>query len=175
MFLPQGSNSLKLLYYRWIVSLRGTVRLHCTNSVGIHAKMAPVVVVGTETMAATLVLYAVQQIIPKYNPLKQQTLTVSQLLGLRVQVWLTWVSLAQAFSCYQAELPLIQSFTGEGPTFRSSRWSGRVQILTSSRIQFLTGCGPEAPQISATRYLHRAAHNMAVASPRVREWEGAPN
>ena len=39
---------------------------------------------------------------------------------------------------------------GEGPTFRSSRWSGRVQILTSSKIQFLTGCGPEAPQISAT-------------------------
>lgn len=39
---------------------------------------------------------------------------------------------------------------GEGPTFRSSRWSGRVQILTSLRIQFLTGCGPEAPQISAT-------------------------
>ena len=75
---------------------------------------------------------------------------MSQLLGLRVQVWLTWVSLAQAFSCYQAELPLIQSFTGEGPTFRSSRWSGRVQILTSSKIQFLTGCGPEAPQISAT-------------------------
>ena len=65
-------------------------------------------------------------------------------------MWLTWVSLAQAFSCYQAELPLIQSFTGEGPTFRSSRWSGRVQILTSSKIQFLTDCGPEAPQISAT-------------------------
>ena len=59
MFFPQGSNSLKLLYYRWIARLRGTVRLHCTNSVGIHAKMAPVVVVGTETMAATLVLYAV--------------------------------------------------------------------------------------------------------------------
>ena len=59
IFLPQGSNSLKLLYYRRIARLKGIVRLHCTNSVGIHAKMAPVVVVGTETMAATLVLYAV--------------------------------------------------------------------------------------------------------------------
>ena len=58
---------------------------------------------------------------------------------------------------------------GEGPTFRSSRWSGRVQILTSSKIQFLTDCGPEAPQISATGSLHRAAPNMAVASRRVRE------
>lgn len=60
--------------------------------------MVRVVVAGTETRAGTLVLYAIEQIIPKYNPLKQQAFTVSQLLGLGVQVWLTWEPLAQDFS-----------------------------------------------------------------------------
>ena len=59
IFLPQGSNSLKLLYYRWIARLRGTVRLHFTNSVGIHAKMVPAVVARTETRAGTLAVYTV--------------------------------------------------------------------------------------------------------------------
>ena len=41
----------------------------------------PCSVAGPETGAGTLVLCAVQQIIPKYNPLKQQALTVSHSLG----------------------------------------------------------------------------------------------
>ena len=59
MFFPQGSNSLKLLYYRRIARLKGIVRLHCTNSVGIWAMMVPALVAQTGTRAATLVPYAV--------------------------------------------------------------------------------------------------------------------
>ena len=60
--------------------------------------MVPAAVAGTETRIGTLVLNAVQQIIPKCNCLKQQGFMMSQSLGVGDQVWLSWVPLAQALS-----------------------------------------------------------------------------
>ena len=142
--------------------------------------MVPAAVAGTETRIGTLVLNAVQQIIPKCNCLKQQGFMMSQSLGVGDQVWLSWVPLAQALSWgYRPDVRLgcISSkvSTRGGSTFRSSRWFGRIQTLTSSRTQFLAGCGPGALLRSLPPgSLHRAAHNMAAASLRVRGWEGEP-
>lgn len=65
---------------------------------------------------------------------------------------------------------LIQSFTGEGPTFRSSRWSKRLRSSQARGFSSSLAVA-QKPLRSLPPSLHRAAPNVAAASPEG-EWGG---
>ena len=121
-----------------------------------------------KTRIGKLVVNALEQIIPKYKSLKQQTFTLSQFLvqesrcGLARNLWLK-LSHEVALLSGWAAVPS-KDLTGGGSTFKSTQVAvGRLQFLASSWTQSSATCWTEASLSSLPPgSLHRAAYNMAA-------------